>query len=360
MLPLLALAALAQGEGSTFKAQYLDGALGRRTIMIRTPMERMERPKISPRFAWEFDWTTAGYTNFPQEGGKIRFELYSQESTQTSKRPESVVRTLMRLFSHNVDKLKLTHSPEFGGGLVSVYLCYGGEAGGEQLYDVDRQGGREEKVNSIYLYDLRSFTDPLEAVREVAHEYGHATLPAVGGYTAPENWANGYLGEKLYLGYLADALHKGELTPDDTMGATAPALDAWLKTNVDPLLADAAANGPRPALLAGKGKPSMDAFLGLALWTARLYDERVMTRALFINGNEAKGFPEAASTAAEEPDLVTLNIPADLRSKPIWIPIGMDAKKSRVMGARELAPRKNGWVRIQPVHDKVLVRNYRD
>ncbi len=355
MLPLLALAVLQQGEGTKFKVQYLDGALGPRTVMLQTPLERLPNPKTSPKYNWQFDWTTAGYVNY-KEGASLCFELYSQESTQGSPRPEAVVRNLMRLYSYNVDKLRLEHSPEFGNGLVSVYLCYGGEPGGEQLYDVDRQDGRETKVNSIYLYDLRSFTDPVEAAREVAHEYGHATLPPVGGFTAPEDWANGYLGEKLYLSHLARELAAKRLEPADAMGATAEQLGKWVEKNVDPLIADAAAQGPRPALLAGKGKASMDAFLSLALWTARLYDEKAMVKALFINGpTEAKSFPDAIGEAADLREITTLQIPASLRSKPIWVPVGPNG---RVSGAKTLET-KNGWARIQAGTTPVVVINRR-
>ena len=41
-----------------------------------------------------------------------------------------------------------------------------------------------------------------EACRELAHEYGHAVLPAIGGFKSPEDWANGYLGERLFLRWL--------------------------------------------------------------------------------------------------------------------------------------------------------------
>lgn len=362
MLTLLALAAL-QVQGKAFKLATYDGIQGRDTVVIRTLTERATAPKLSPKKfgepprAWEFDWVVAGYAQMAQVQSAC-FEIFSQESTLGSARPEGVARMLMRLYGYNVERLLLEHHLDLNFGMISVYLCYGGEPGGEQLYDYDPQTNR--KVNTIYFYDLRSLTSPVEAAREVAHEYGHATLPPFGGYSEPENWANGLLGEKLYLPYLADAIRKGELASSDAMGATVEKLDAWTKVNVDPLLASAALHGPQPSVLAGKSKASMDAALGLVLWTARLYDGKVMKRALVIGGTDAKSFPEAASTAAEEPALTTLNIPSDLRSKPIWIPVGKDKKKTRIFGAAELTDRKNGWVRIQPGAGPVIVRNYQD
>ena len=350
MLPLLALALLQQPD-TLFKEEPLSGVLGKDSLMIRTPTERLPKARRSPKQDWEFDWTVAGYVGLDPlspERKELRFELFSQESTQGSARPESVVRTLLRLFSYNKTALRLEHSPEFSK-VVTVYLCFGGDPGGEQLFDTDRSLNGA-KVNTVYFYDLRSFTDPVEATREVAHEYGHATLPAVGGsYTSPEAWSNGILGEKLYLSYLAEARRKGELGPADTFGATPEALQAWVRRNVDPLVEDALVNGPRPALLAGTGKASMDAFLGLALLTARLYGPAKLTQALFVGGNDPKAFPDAAATAAEEREWTSLSIPADLAAKPVWVPVG-DADKrelqKRVSNATVLEAR-SGWARIQ-------------
>lgn len=329
-----------------FKEETYDGLLGPKSLMIRTIVDRMPTPKQSPKKfgepakPWVFDWTMAGYYK-DDFRYRMRFELYSQESTQTSGRANGVLRLLTRLFSYNAARLELDHSGVYGGGLVSVYLCYGGDPGGEQLFDVDRQQEQERKVNSIYLYDLRSFTDPVEMVREVAHEYGHATLPPIGGFTEPEEWANGVLGERLYLTYLAQARRNNELSAEDTLGATPEALDAWVKKNVEPLVEQAATNGPRPALLAGSGKASMDAFTGLALWTQQLFGDHVLSRSLEINGQSAKDLPASIATAAEEPGLITLKIPTALRGRPIWVPVG----GGKLIGAKPTAT-KAGWAQI--------------
>lgn len=362
MLPLLALAALQ--TPTAFKDPY-DGLLGPKSLMLRTPTGRMDKPVVSPKHGWEFDYTVGGYVGTGEAKG-LRFALYSQESTAGSARPESVVRTLLRLYSFNYKVLGLDHRPLDRGPatppsqIVTAYLCYGGDPGGEQLFDVDSSIGGAP-VNTVYFYDLRSFTDPVEATREVAHEYGHATLPPIGGdYTAPEAWANGYLGEKLYLGYLAEARRTGALGPEDTFGATPEALRAWVRKNVDPLVDDALANGPRPALLARKDKAGMDALFGLALATARLYGPRLMVRALIVGGNDAKAFPSAASTAAEEPEWTTLQVPAAMMGKPVWAPVGDGDVKTlqrRVSGATVLEAR-DGWAHLRPTNAtvKIVVR----
>ncbi len=342
MLPTLALGlALLQEEGALFRENFFAGPLGARTLRIATPTERLKQPKVSPKQGWTFDWTDGGYVK-SDTGYGLRFNVYSQESTQTSARPESVTRTLLQLFSYNYSKLGLDHADDFDR-IVSVYLCYGGDPGGEQLFDAEKElrfVGR--KVNTIYFYDLRSFNDPVETTREVAHEYGHATLPPVGGFTDPEDWANGMLGEKLYMSYLAEARKTGTLGAEDTFGASAAALGAWVQKNVDPLVEDAALKGPRAF---GKDKAGMDAFLGLALWTGRLYGVRAMTRALSFS-MDPKEFATSAVTVAEEASVTTINVPASLAGKTIWVPVG-NKKEARISGADEIEERKAGWAHLR-------------
>lgn len=76
---------------------------------------------------------------------------------------------------------------------IDVWLCRSGPAGGEQWR------------NNLYFYDLSTPRSSIEWVREILHEYSHLALPAVGGFSAPEYWANGYLGERLLVRWLQRA-----------------------------------------------------------------------------------------------------------------------------------------------------------
>lgn len=71
-----------------------------------------------------------------------------------------------------------------------VWLCRGGQTGGEQWR------------SNLYFYDLDAVRSSIEWVREIVHEYSHLALPPIGGYDAPEYWANGYLGERLMIRWL--------------------------------------------------------------------------------------------------------------------------------------------------------------
>jgi hypothetical protein len=77
--------------------------------------------------------------------------------------------------------------PENGTAPFDVWLCAGGQSGGEQWR------------SNLYLYDSETPRSSIEWLREIVHEYCHLALPPIGGYTAPEYWANGYLGERLLV-----------------------------------------------------------------------------------------------------------------------------------------------------------------
>lgn len=319
-------------------------------------------PKLSPKSFgsrpqhWAFDWRIASY-GYEGSQQNLRFVVFSQERDPSNDRAAMVARMLSRLWEYNYGTLGMDHSIEFGGGRVDVYLCFGGKAGGEQLFDEDDQYGRPEKVDTIYLYDLKSFTGPVEMAREVAHEYGHATLNPIGGYTEPEYWANGYLGERLFVRHVTELMEKGLLGPEDAMGATAAQLRAWVTSNVDPLVAQAAANGPNPAPLKDKSKAGMDAYLGLALYVDTLFPERVFGRSMaMVGSNDAKDYPDSIVFAAEEPDSYTLRIPAYLAGRPLWIPLG---GKATLTGAT-VVRRSGDWALIQPGKGHVTITNHHD
>ena len=224
--------------------------------------EPLEPPHYSPKKfgedkkQWEFPWIIAGNArlNGDSPASDLKVRIYAQEQ-KASKAPQ-VARMLLRLYEFNVERFHLGHNPNYHKGLVDVFLCFGGKAGGEQLIDTETVDdpiypGKKNiyQTNTIYIYDTSSFTDPVEMAREIAHEYGHATWAHIGGFTEPEEWAEGYLAEKVYLRWFRDEMAKGVLTPDDAMGATVAGLDKWLADNADPLILKGAQTLPIPEML---------------------------------------------------------------------------------------------------------------
>ncbi|HTE17337.1 MAG TPA: hypothetical protein VK689_03020, partial [Armatimonadota bacterium] len=77
-----------------------------------------------------------------------------------------------------------------GSRYANVWLARNGTAGGEEF------------EGHLYLFAILEHRAPAEWVRELAHEYSHTHLPRVGEFTQPEKWANGYLGERLFLKWM--------------------------------------------------------------------------------------------------------------------------------------------------------------
>lgn len=320
--------------------------------MLQWPDEALSPPKLSPRafgdppLKWEFEWLTAAYASENAAARRLRFRVYSQDRKDG---PHDSARLagkfLLRLYDRVRGTYELDHRPDLGFGSVDVYLCWTGKAGGEQGVQVDDQGAQPRKVSAIYVYDLGSFTDPVEMAREIAHEYGHAILPPVGGFVAPENWANGILGERLFLRWA-----RGEEVADgERMSAGAAALDAWVKKVVDPLEAKARRLGPLDPDLVRRDARGMDAYTGLVLWSERFLSGRAFGKALKVAAaGKASGVPAAIATiAATQP---RLDVPA---TEPVWLPFPDGAKTGK--GA-PLA-RSRGWAKVAPVDGIATVIN---
>ncbi|MEZ0326932.1 MAG: hypothetical protein ACAH95_13615 [Fimbriimonas sp.] len=359
--------------GLLLQGQQPDGPIRVDTLLTRDGsqarlfIERNETPMLQPkkgpkRFGenkvqFEFEWLTRGtvivHTNGQHD---LRMRVYSQERKPENDAAHAVTRMMLRLWDMNYRRVHLDQPPNsLGYQILNVFITWGGKAGGEQFFGPDFEGKTRVTANTIYFYDLASFTDPLEMAREVAHEYGHATLPPIGGYKEREDWANGYLGEKLYLTWIRDVLAQGLLLPEDFMGVKKEQLDPWIAANVDPLVLKTAEKPPTMGTLADRTAKGMDAYLGLALYAAQILPENVFARSLKLTGSQnARDYPGAIFLALEEPDEVPITIPDILKGKAIWLPTG----KGFVTGAKVLAI-ENGWTKVQTGSDPIVIRTKR-
>jgi hypothetical protein len=142
---------------------------------------------------------------------------------------------------------------------VDVWLTRVGEPGGEQFR------------NNVYIYNLMAPRTGIEWARELAHEYGHYLLPGASGYTAPESWSNGVLGERLFLKWLGEDIGAGRLPEKEMPFVKEPDLLDYREKQVTPLISRMQAAGPDVTLLQKKDKPAMDAFTALLLFADETY-----------------------------------------------------------------------------------------
>ena len=132
------------------------------------------------------------------------------------------------------------------------------------------QAGGEEFNGHIYIYGIDEARAPAEWVRELAHEYAHLTIPEAGPFSAPEKWANGYLGERLFLKWL---LHDN--AQHDVWGGRIDG-HAYVSNQLAPLRDLFLNEGPRDTHRVTLGAPEMQRFIGQVLAVEASYGVRVL------------------------------------------------------------------------------------
>jgi hypothetical protein len=142
--------------------------------------------------------------------------------------------------------------------------------------------GGEQYKNQIYIYNVLSDRQPVEWAREVAHEYGHYALPGVTGFVQPEEWANGVLGERLFLKWLRDDLRAGKLAPDDVPLASLTQINEYVARQCLPLVRRIAQTRDTydGTPLNRRDAAGMDSYTGLALYVDAVYGSAMLLNAL--------------------------------------------------------------------------------
>jgi len=334
----------AQNPGEPTARMYVLSHIGdtEPRLQVRVDDARLSQPQFSPKHKFQFDYITAGYgrSSGAAEPYRLKFRVFSQYKKATNDLAQQATITLCRLWDLNSRKLQIDHSEQHDG-IVDVYLCFGGKPGGEQLFDSEERNGIVRNVNTVYVYDVSNLNDPLETLREIAHEYGHASLPGVGNYREPEAWANGHLGERLFLRWLHQALTSKRLGTLDTCGADEPSLAAYLSKNVKPLVDKVLTSGPVDALIDGKSSDAMNHYLGLMLLAESVLPAKTFAMALKTNDDSnCRGALDAMARSVG--DLSKWQIDAaNYVGTRIWLPIG----NGTVVGGTVLA-RKLGWAKV--------------
>ncbi|MEI7834373.1 MAG: hypothetical protein WCJ56_14395 [bacterium] len=236
----------------------------RRSLITTTPLPTSNRLLKDPKYggsgkpeyarwtfpniiyAYEFDGTDRTW--------KLRFRILWQDVPERTdiraNQARQVAQFMLRL--SGLVKAESGLGPRFSeDGVVNIWLAEDGTM------------GAEEYGENVYVFQVAAARTELEWVRELMHEYGHQTLPTVGGYTVPEWAASGRLGERLFLRWLF-------ANPDtdlDNRGWTLGLDPVRLQERrINVLERKFAAVGPEDKMLLGTDADAMDAFVGMALY----------------------------------------------------------------------------------------------
>ncbi len=150
--------------------------------------------------------------------------------------------------------------------------------------------GAEQHEDNIFFYDIGRSREPMEWMREAAHEYGHWALPRMGRFTKPEAYASGVLGEMLFCQRLAEeaGVVCGEAWPSEAAqqainglwhnqevglaeylaGMRAETMDLWL------------AEGPNSELAAALGERAFNYLVGAMLWVEAAHGSNMLRATL--------------------------------------------------------------------------------
>jgi hypothetical protein len=141
---------------------------------------------------------------------------------------------------------------------------------------LDREGeaGGEEHESNIYLFAIREPRPPAEWLRELAHEYSHIFIPPAGRFLAPEPWANGYLGERLFLKWLL-----ADNGLEDAWGEPVDAA-AYVRYQVTPLREQFLSKGPAAPESQRNDAEGMAFFIGQMLALEAMHGPKFL-RAVF-------------------------------------------------------------------------------
>ena len=211
----------------------------------------------------------AGYAAETAGGAVVRYTrrfLVHAPDADSIPLAKRTAKLLLLLHGENRERLGYEHPKNTP--CLDVWLSRQAGAG------LDADIGGEQFGSQIYLYSIFTERAPIEWAREIAHEYGHYALPGVTGYAEPEAWANGVLGERLFLKWISQDLALKRLQSADIPFITAAQLEDYFHREIAPLITKITQNGPDAKRLAQKDAVGMDAFIGLALACDSLYGSR--------------------------------------------------------------------------------------
>ncbi len=234
------------------------------TLIVPRPY--LPTPADEPQAGARFSKAT--YLYLP-DGGEGRLRLFCTVH-YTLPSDAALAGRMARLLSlaHRTLTTQTGQPAANGDAPFAVWLCRDGRAGGEQWNA------------NLYFDALDAPRSSIEWIREILHEYSHLALPPIGGYKAPEYWANGYLGERLLVRWL-QRLPDGPAQVQRAWGDFSGAAN-FSRLLIAPALTLYARVGPNPKWLARTDADGMRYLIGQALTADDKYGGRVLGEAFAL------------------------------------------------------------------------------
>jgi hypothetical protein len=292
--PAILLPDLTATRPDAFATETITGAF---PGMLLVPQE--EPQDQDGKYAQSYHAACYVYVGVPKPGdpnGHVeryirRFAVHAADR-DTLPLTKRTARLLLLLYGENHARLHFDHPYN---ETVDVWLSRQSIPAGAGM---DAAG--EQFKNQIYLYNIAATRPPAEWAREIAHEFGHYALPGVSGFREPEEWANGVLGERLFLKWLHEDLRAALLKPDDIPFVTPLELGDYIGKQVTPLIRRIAFahDSYDAAPLSRTDAVAMDNYTALALYLDTVYGSPMLLNALQYTE------PKPGSTFVTAPDFL--------------------------------------------------------
>lgn len=225
------------------------------SVIVVPKLRGSEMEVKDPQCDWPFDETLLCY-RFDNSNPDLltlvcRLHYQTPDDQDLAEHVGHLLTLLRNALSERTGQIPISDTIPF-----DVYLCR--RAPGP--------GGGEQWENNIYFYNVTDSRSSIEWIREIAHEYSHLAFPAVGGdYTAPEEWANGYMGERLLVRWLSRGASGGPAEVEKAWGKTFSGYANFDRLLIEPALALYKKVGPSTDYLNRTDELGMRYAIGLLL-----------------------------------------------------------------------------------------------
>lgn len=217
-------------------------------------------------------------------------------------------------------------------------------------------GQSDSAPGDVIFFDMPQARPEFEWLRELMHEYGHVSLPAINGFKPPlEPYANGLMGETLGALWASASPAAWNLPPEfgtpDEAAAFAQALRSHVEAQALPALRSWNNRGPASPLRREGNAAGLTYLQGATVYIERVYGADVLGAVLNPLVEKSAGAPDAlARLASLNSESLLSAFPATLRnaygredlaangSLPIWLPGALSGVE---LTAGELASRSS-------------------